>query len=245
MLVASGPCAVKKYSNMFDFLLTSSLGRICNNHEFTVAMCMTSSNDNNCLIWKKNVSASETLLTQQTLRDFIFWIYCSNTQVFCFLKIDNYLPLGFFYHRLMQLKVLLNDSRCSCGKPRDTKEEQKNPPTELRYHAITLVSFCKGMLLIWCCEISWNYLNCLYIFAEKWLHLGHMVWVFAFVLLLFTESKCIKILWRNGLLKKLSFHCHWAQKAVAADPKVQVYRQTRSLFPCSFFYDLWSYNSPI
>lgn len=36
---------------MFNFLLTSSLGRICHNHELTVAMCMICSNDKNCLIY--------------------------------------------------------------------------------------------------------------------------------------------------------------------------------------------------
>lgn len=64
-------------------------------------------------------------------------------------------------------------------KTLETKEKQKNPPTVLRYHGITLVSFCRGMLLIWCCEISWIYLNCLYVIPEKWMHLGHTVGVFA------------------------------------------------------------------
>lgn len=118
-------------------------------------------------------------MTHHTSWDFIFWIYCSNTQAFCFLKVNNYLPLGFFLSQADAAQVLPNDSRCSCGKPLETKEEQKNPLTELWYHAITLVSLCRGMLLVWCWEITWNYLNCLYIIPEKWVHLGHKVWAFA------------------------------------------------------------------
>lgn len=74
------------------------------------------------------------------------------------MEVDNCLPLGFVCGRLMQLKVVPSDSRCSCGKPLEAKEEQKNPPTRPGYHAITLASFCRGML-IWCCENSWNYLK--------------------------------------------------------------------------------------
>lgn len=93
------------------------------------------------------------------------------------MEVDNYLPLGFVCRRLMQLKVVPSDSRCSCGKPLEAKEEQKNPPTQLGYHALPLASFCRGML-IWCCENSWNYLGRLYIIPEKWVHLGHSVSVF-------------------------------------------------------------------
>lgn len=112
----------------------------------------------------------------------------------------------------MQLKVVPNDSRCSCGKSLETKEEQKNPPTQLRYQAITLVSFCRGMLIC-CCEINWNYLNCLYIIPEKWVHLGHMV------LLLFTESKFLKVCEEISYLESYSFIVTELKKQLHHSPK--------------------------
>lgn len=141
----------------------------------------------------------------------------------------------------MQLKVLPNDSRCSCGKPLETKEEQKNPLTELWYHAITLVSLCRGMLLIWCCEISWNYLKCLYIIPEKWVHLGQKVWAFASIYpALVHREQIFKDFVGKWIIQKFTLSLSLSSKSSCSRSQIQVYRQKRSLFPCSFFmsYDL-------
>lgn len=93
----------------------------------------------------------------------------------------------------------------------------------------------------WCCEISWNYLKCLYIIPEKWVHLGQKIWAFASICsALVHREQIFKNFVEKWIIQKFILSLSLSSKSSRSRSQIQVYRQKRSLFPCSFFmsYDL-------